>query len=92
MLIPVLPGGVAEMKTKFGVILAALGVLALVVPAFAHHSWPVEYDAKKPIKVQGVVSKVEWTNPAHHFYVDVKDDKGALPPGTSRWPALCARA
>ena len=66
------------MKTKFGVVLATLGVLALVVPAFAHHSWPVEYDAKKPIKVQGVVSKVEWTNPHTHFYVDVKDDKGAV--------------
>ena len=66
------------MKTKFGVILAALGVLALTVPALAHHSWPVEYDAKKPITIKGVVSKVEWTNPHTHFYVDVKDDKGTV--------------
>ena len=69
------------MKTKFGVILAALGVLALAVPALAHHSWPVEYDAKKPITIKGVVSKVEWTNPHTHFYVDVKDDKGT----TTTW-------
>jgi hypothetical protein len=66
------------MKTKFGVILAALGVVALTVPALAHHSWPVEYDAKKPVTVKGVVSKVEWTNPHTHFYVDVKDDKGQV--------------
>jgi hypothetical protein len=38
----------------------------------------VEYDAKKPISVKGVVSKVEWTNPHTHFYVDVKDDKGTV--------------
>jgi len=28
--------------------------------------------------VKGVVSKVEWTNPHTHFYVDVKDDKGEV--------------
>jgi hypothetical protein len=66
------------MRTKFGFILAALGVLALAVPAIAHHSWPVEYDAKKPVSVKGVVSKVEWTNPHTHFYVDVKDEKGTV--------------
>src|SRR5687768_16922994 len=64
------------MRTKTGFILAALGVLAIAVPAIAHHSWPVEYDAKKPVSVQGVVSKVEWTNPHTHFYVDVKDENG----------------
>ncbi len=66
------------MRTKLGFILAALGVLAIAVPAIAHHSWPVEYDAKKPVSVQGVVSKVEWTNPHTHFYVDVKDEKGTV--------------
>lgn len=66
------------MKTKIGVIVATLGVLAIAVPATAHHSWPVEYDAKKPVSVQGVVSKVEWTNPHTHFYVDVKDEKGTV--------------
>ena len=66
------------MKSTFGVILAALGVVALTVPVLAHHSWPVEYDAKKPVTVKGVVSKVEWTNPHTHFYVDVKDDKGQV--------------
>jgi hypothetical protein len=66
------------MKTKSGLILAALGVVVLAAPAIAHHSWPVEYDAKKPVSVKGVVSKVEWTNPHTHFYVDVKDEKGTV--------------
>src|SRR5437667_10154144 len=72
------PRGAEEMRTRFGVILAVASVVALTVPAIAHHSWPVEYDANKPISVKGVVSKVEWTNPHTHFYVDVIDENGKL--------------
>src|SRR5262249_22994655 len=28
--------------------------------------------------LNGTVTKVEWTNPHSHIYVDVKDDKGAV--------------
>jgi hypothetical protein len=44
----------------------------------AHHSFSAEYDASKPVKVTGVVTKVEWTNPHIWFYVDVKDDDGKV--------------
>ena len=44
----------------------------------AHHSFAAQYDAEKPITLTGVVAKVDWTNPHMHFYVDVKDDKGAV--------------
>lgn len=54
--------------------LIALGISAL--PLAAHHSFAAEYDESKPIKVTGVVTKVEWLNPHVWFYVDVKDDKG----------------
>ena len=30
------------------------------------------------MKVTGVVTKVEWTNPHARFYVDVKDDNGKV--------------
>jgi hypothetical protein len=47
------------------------------VPAFAHHSGAAEFDSKKKIDLTGVVTKVEWTNPHAHFYLDVKDASGA---------------
>ena len=62
------------MRIKLGILVAGIG-LALAGPVAAHHSWTAEYDAKKPITVKGVVTKVEWTNPHTHIYVDAKDDK-----------------
>src|SRR5882724_6999208 len=65
------------MKTRFAV--CAAGVLLLSsVAVFAHHAFQAEYDATKPVKVTGTVSKVEWTNPHIWFYVDVKDDSGKV--------------
>ena len=43
----------------------------LALPGAAHHSFGAEYDAAKPITLAGVVTKVEWTNPHSHFYMDV---------------------
>jgi arginine exporter protein ArgO len=42
-------------------------------PVVAHHSETAEYDSSKPIKVTGVITKVEWLNPHVWLYVDVKD-------------------
>src|SRR4030095_12937661 len=64
------------MRTKLGILAVGFGLLFYAAPMSAHHSWTADYDGGKPITVKGVVSKVEWTNPHTHFYVDVKDDKG----------------
>jgi hypothetical protein len=40
---------------------------------FAHHSFAAEFDASKPFKLTGLVTKVEWQNPHTFFYVDVTD-------------------
>jgi hypothetical protein len=44
------------------------------VPLLAHHSFAAEFDGTKPVKVTGVVKKVEWMNPHIWFYVDGKDE------------------
>jgi DNA/RNA endonuclease YhcR with UshA esterase domain len=47
-------------------------------PALAHHAFAAEYDAKKPVKLTGTVTKLEWLNPHTWFYIDVKDDTGKV--------------
>jgi hypothetical protein len=65
------------MKVKLSVLVAGIGLL-VSAPVFAHHSFEAEYDAAKPIKITGTVTKVEWMNPHARFYVDVKDEKGKV--------------
>jgi len=48
------------------------------MPALAHHAFSAEYDAEKPVKLTGAVTKVEWENPHAWFYIDVKDSAGKV--------------
>ena len=63
------------MKQYLALFAAALS-LGMVEPVRAHHSFAAEFDGKKPMRIEGTLSKIEWTNPHSYFYVDVKDEKG----------------
>ena len=56
----------------------AVFVVLSAVSAHAHHNFRAEFDIKSPFTVTGTVTRVEWTNPHTWFYLDVKDDKGAV--------------
>jgi hypothetical protein len=70
-----------------------LGIAGLLLlsaaTAFGHHAYTAEFDTTKPIKLTGVLTKLEWTNPHIWLYLDVKDENGkvtnwgfsASPPG-----------
>ena len=63
------------MKNK--ALVAATAGLCLLMVSFsgiAHHSFAVQFDAEKPLKLVGTVTKVEWRNPHAWFYIDVEDD------------------
>src|SRR3954470_5241284 len=63
------------MRFRFPVLVAT--ALALVASAaHAHHSFSAMYDATKPVRLVGKLSKVEWTNPHSYFYLDVKSKDG----------------
>ena len=65
-------------RKTFSLLPAGLGLLFAAAPVLAHHSFAAEYDAKKPIKISGTVTKVEWMNPHIYYYVDVKDPSGKV--------------
>ena len=66
------------MKVRMLVLAAAFAVLMGGAAASAHHSFAAEFDAAKPFKLTGTVTKVEWQNPHTFFYIDVTDEKGKV--------------
>ena len=62
---------------QLGFMIAAL-LLAVAVPVYAHHSFAAIFDDTKPVKVQGVFTKMLWVNPHVWFEVEVKDKNGKV--------------
>ena len=63
------------MRTKLLLATAAIAFLPAAAPVAAHHSFAAEFDASKPFKLTGVVTKVEWQNPHTIFYLDITDER-----------------
>jgi uncharacterized protein DUF6152 len=68
------------MRTRLCIVAAGLGLLAALTaaPVVAHHAFNAEFDAKRPVKFKGTVTKMVWVNPHAWIYVDVKKADGSV--------------
>ena len=68
-------------KASVGAVAATALMLAgmgSTAPAFAHHAFAAEYDAKKHVILKGTVTKMEWINPHAWIHIDVKKPDGGV--------------
>ena len=65
------------MRTR---LLLSVGVMTLcaTTAAVAHHAFAAEFDATKPVRFRGTVTKMLWVNPHAWIYMDVKKDDGTV--------------
>ena len=66
------------MRGKLVLVIAGAGLLLNVAQLPAHHAFAAEFDAKRPVKLRGVVTKMEWINPHAWIHVDVKGPDGKV--------------
>ena len=69
------------MRIRLAIAVLSVGALALMaatVPVQAHHSFSAVYDGNKPITLKGKVSKLGWSNPHAHIYIDVPNANGQM--------------
>jgi len=66
------------MNIKQICVIVSAGAMLSAVPAWAHHAFAAEFDAKKPVHLEGVVTKVELINPHSWIHVDAKNADGTV--------------
>ena len=66
-----------RMRKKLVPLFAGIAVL-IAAPLVAHHAFSAEFDAKKPVKLKGKITKVEWVNPHAWIHLDVVNDDGTV--------------
>ena len=68
------------MRKTFSLVVAAGLLVFGAAPAWAHHAFAAEFDADKPVKFKGTVTKMEWINPHAWIHIDVKGADGKVTP------------
>ena len=66
------------MRKRAAMIIAGAGlvVMAAGVAVQAHHAFAAEFDANRPVRLRGVITKMEWINPHSWIHIDVEDEGG----------------
>jgi hypothetical protein len=64
-----------------GSVALSLGLLLTAIEVSAHHAFAAEFDADKPIRLEGTIARMEWINPHSWIHLDVTNADGTV----SRW-------
>jgi hypothetical protein len=66
------------MRGKLTIAVAGIALLLSAGPVSAHHAFSAEFDASKPVKLRGKVSKIELINPHSWIHIDVVGADGQV--------------
>ena len=76
-----LNGEAKPMRRNIAVVLAGVALALVTVPVAAHHAFSAEFDANRPMHLEGVVVKMEWINPHAWVHLEVRGHE-TIPDGT----------
>lgn len=60
------------LKNTCATLATATALMMCGAPTLAHHAFSAEFDAKKPVHLEGIVTKVELINPHAWIHLDVQ--------------------
>jgi hypothetical protein len=60
------------------IVCAGLAASAGLDSAYGHHAFSAEFDATKPVKLRGTITRMEWINPHSWLHIDVAKEDGTV--------------
>jgi hypothetical protein len=64
------------MRRALIAIVVGVALVSVAEPVTAHHAFAAEFDANRPVSLEGAVTRVDWVNPHAWLYIDVVESDG----------------